>query len=229
MRVLVGILAHQLHSEVVRRVHSLDWPDPSGGYDVLTMWGQNMQDGETRFAAITRKYAQLQRTFLSGPWDALLCVEQDMLLPVNTLVNLSQLVCDGADVAYGLYVWRYETQHWWSAYPKLTLSDEDGAPRFWSLTHQPEEARRLWGRPVLVQGLGLGCTLIPRTTLTRIPFRQIHAEHSCDTAFALDCVEDGLHQVADLSVVCGHRMNDRHVVWPDPTAESLYRIEETVS
>jgi hypothetical protein len=223
MRILVGMLAHQLNSEVVRRVHCQTWDDDDG-YDVLTSWGQDIRPGESRFAAVTRKYQELQRKFLSGPWDCLLTVEQDMLIPPDALERLSRLVSDGADVAYSLYVWRYKEQHWWSAHPRLRV--DEGVPYFWSLTHQPEEARRLWGQVVLVEGLGFGCTLISRHALVRLPFRQANEHHSQDTAFALDCRAEGLIQVADLGCVCGHRMEDGQVVWPDPEAPDLYRIEQ---
>lgn len=229
MRVLVGLLAHQLNSETVRRVHTQTWDDPDG-YDVLTCWGQDIRPGETRFEAVTRKYQHLQRVFLSGPWDALLTVEQDMLLPEHALTRLAKLARDGADIAYGLYVWRYEELHWWNAHPKLSLQglDDDGAGvhRFASLSHYPAQARRWWGEPVQVEGLGLGCTLLTRPTLTKLQMRQIVPNHSCDTALALDAVAEGLLQIADLGVACGHRIGDGRVVWPDPAAPELYRIEQ---
>jgi len=229
MRILVGLLAHQLNSETLRRVHTLAWDDPDG-YDVLTCWGQDIRPDETRFQAVTRKYQHLQRTFLAGPYDALLTVEQDMLLPEDALLRLARLVRDGAGVAYGLYVWRYEELHWWNAHPALVLEglDEDGAGvhKFASMTHFPAEARRLWGQPVEVAGLGLGCTLLPRPTLARLAFRQIVPNHSCDTALALDAQREGLIQVCDTAVVCGHRIGDGRVVWPDPEAPELYRIEQ---
>ena len=221
MKVLVGILAHHLQSEVVRRVHSLAW---DGSFDVLTSWGDDIRPGESRFDAVTRKYQDMQRTFLGGPWDCLLTVEQDMYIPPHTLVHLARLIRDGADVAYGLYVWRYTEQHWWSAHPRL--ADVDGELNFWSLTHQPDEARRLWGQPVVVEGLGMGCTLMSRHVLTRIPFRQRAKNHCNDTAFALDCKDEGMIQIADLGVVCGHGLSSGGIVWPDPNAPDLYRITQ---
>lgn len=224
MKVLVGLLAHQLNSETVKRVHTLDWGDKDG-YDVLTCWGGDMRPDENRFQAVTRKYQALQRTFLGGPWDCLLTVEQDMLIPPDALSKLGQLIADGAHVAYGLYVWRYQEQHWWNAHPKIA-NDAQNVPWFWSMTQYPEDARRLWGQPVLVDGLGFGCTLISRQALTRIPFRQGNADHCNDTTFALDCQDEGMIQIADLGVVCGHRIDDTHVIWPDIDQPTLYRIEE---
>jgi hypothetical protein len=225
MKILIGTLAYRLRYDVIGRIYTQEWG--RDGFDVLCAWGGDMEPGEVnRFAAITRKYQALQRKFLSGPWDALLVVEDDVLIPTHTLMRLSRLLRDGADIAYGLYVWRYENQHWWNAHPKVE-EDADGVPWFWSLTQYPEEARKHWGKPIQVGGLGLGCTLISRHTLTRLSFRQGRDDHCCDTTLALDAQKDGLVQVADLGVACGHRLDSGGVIWPDPTTPTLYRIDTT--
>lgn len=226
MRILIGMLAHQLNSETLRRVHTQLWGH-HGGYTVMVLWGDDIRPTETRFQAVTRKYQDLQRIFLSGPWDALLTVEQDMLPPPDALQRLARLVRDGADVAYGLYVWRYAAYHLWSAHPRLRLGD-DGLFRFTSVSDHPDKAMQLWGQPLQVEGLGLGCTLLARQTLTRLPFRQRSSEHSCDTALALDCQDEGLIQIADLGCVCGHRLDETRIIWPDPTTATRYRIEEGI-
>ena len=208
----------------MRRVYTQQWGD-ADGYDVLVSWGMDIRPGEDRFQAVTRKYQDLQRTFLAGPWDALLTVEQDMLIPLDALARLTGLVADGADIAYGLYIWRYPEQFWWSAHPRI-ITDADGMPWFYSMTHLPDEARRTWGQPIVVDGLGLGCTLITRQVLTRLPFRQSHPDHCCDTALALDAKAAGLVQICDTGAVCGHRLGDSQVIWPDPSVDELYRIEE---
>jgi hypothetical protein len=51
-------------------------------------------------------------------------------------------------------------------------------------------------------------------------------DHCCDTTLALDAQGEGLVQIADLGVVCGHRLDSERVIWPDPATETLYRIEE---
>ncbi len=223
MRILVGILAHQLQAETVKSVFTQQWDDPDG-LDTMFVWGQDIRPDETRFAAVTRKYQYLRDVFLAGPWDALLTVEQDMLLPPDALMRLRGIVEQGADIAYALYVWRYDGHHWWNAHPLLTLANHEH--RWASMSHLPDQARRLWGQCVRVSGLGLGCTLLPRSTVERLPFRQIQHDHSCDTVLALDAQAAGLTQIADLGCVCGHRMDDHRVIWPDPNEPDLYRIEE---
>ncbi len=224
MKILVGILAHQLRYDTIGGVYTQAWNDDDG-FDVLTAWGADMRPGENRFNAVTRKYQALQRVFLSGPWSMLLCVEQDMLLPPDAMTKLAELLADGADIAYGLYVWRYAEQHWWNAHPKIE-EDRDGVPWFWSMTQYEEEARKHWGHPIQVAGLGLGCTMLSRQTMTRLQFRQGREDHCCDTTLAIDAQREGLIQIADLGVVCGHRIDAQHIIWPDPTKEELYRIDK---
>lgn len=221
MKVLIGILAHQLDSEVVKGVFSQDWADPDG-FDVLTCWGADIRPGESRFAAVTRKYQALQRAFLAGPWDVLMTVEQDMLIPPDALTRLARLIADGADIAYGLYVWRYDNWRLWNAHPRIRVDEDE--PYFTSLSDLPEEAKRHWGKVVQVEGLGFGCTLLSRQTLVRLPLRQF-GDHSQDTALAIDARKEGLTQVCDLGVVCGHQLGDGRVIWPDPESDTLYRIE----
>lgn len=218
------MLAYQLNERTIRTVHTQDWDDPDG-WNVLTMWGNDIRLGENRFNAVTRKYRELQRVFLASGADVLLTVEQDMILPSNAISRLASLIDDGADIAYGAYVWRYKEQHWWNAHPKIE-EDSAGVPWFWSLTQYQSEARRLWGLPVQVQGLGLGCTMLSRHAMTRLEFRQGRDDHCCDTTLALDAKKEGLIQIADLGVICGHYIDSTASIWPDPTTDTLYRIDK---
>lgn len=223
MRILIGVLAHELNSATVKTIFQQQWSD-GDGFDVTFCWGQDMRPDEDRFQAVTRKYQHLRTLALAGPYDALLTVEQDMLLPPDALTRLAGVLQQGADIAYGLYVWRYDGLHWWNAHPKLSFDGHQH--QFASLSHYPDQARQFWGECVRVAGLGLGCTLLSRQTLERLPFRQLHHEHSADTALALDAQAAGLTQIADLGCVCGHRLDTRRAIWPDPTTPDLYRIQE---
>lgn len=219
-RVLIGVLAWRLHSETVRRIMA---QRSAGPLDVLIMWGDDIRPYEDRFDAVTRKYQTLRERFLAGPYDALLTVEDDMLIPEDALERLLDVE---ADIAYGLYVWRYEGNHAWSAHPRVR--EEDGLLKFWPLSTMGEELpRKLWGQRLRVEGLGLGCTLIRRHVLARIPWRRpvVPDAHCNDTYFALDAQEHGFTQVCDLGVVCGHRTGDGRIVWPDPEAPDLIRFE----
>lgn len=219
MRILIGVLGYRINNEVVRRLLTQQYDHPM---DLLICAGDDAKIGESRFRAITRKYQSLREKFLSGSWDALLTVEDDMYLPPDALARLVD--CE-SDVAYGLYVWRYESQHWLSAHPKLREDPDSGEFQFWSISHAPDMTRKLWGQRVKVEGLGLGCTLIRRHVMNAIPFRQVSDGACADTYFAIDCQAAGFTQVCDTGAICGHRRSDGRIVWPDINEPELYRLD----
>src|SRR5512139_3881504 len=157
---------------------------------------------------------------IDGGYDYLLTVESDMIIPPDTLTRLMAL---DAGVAYGLYVHRH-TRHNWSAY--TSLKSKEGH----SLSVDPDAARSAWGTVMDVAGVGLGCTLISKNTLKRIPFRLFSDapdKTACDWAFAFDCAIQGISQRCDLGVVCGHQSYTPYpmIIWPDPNEPNLYRRE----
>lgn len=220
MRVLIGMIGYTIRSEVLRRIYL---QEPRGSFDVLTLLGDDYKANETRFEAVTRKYERLRRRMLDGDYTHLLTVEDDMLIPLDAL---DRLLGAGADVAYGLYCWRYEKMHWWSAYLRLQ-DDRLEQPSNVPLSALPDKARAMWGETVLVQGIGLGCTLISRPVLEAIPFRIAPGGLGCnDLYFGLDCQANNFTQVCDTAVVCGHICEDGRAVWPDPTTDNLIRFSE---
>lgn len=219
MRVLVAIAMHQLHLHTVQRVFVQAWDGP---LDFLFLSGG---DGDDGYQNVTDKYERARQQCLDGGYDALFCVEADMLIPPDALAKLVRV---GADVAYGLYCWRHPPGlGLWNCYPVVS------SDRGFSITNIPEEARLCWGQIAIVAGLGLGCTLIRRHVLEALQFH--HADGSrtraipvhCDWCLAEDCQAHGFTQAMDLSVVCGHIRPGlpRVAVWPDPDADGLYRID----
>jgi hypothetical protein len=169
---------------------------------------------------ITRQYNKARAMVLAGGYDALLCVESDMIVPPDTLTRL--VACE-SDVAYGLYVFRH-TKHTWSAY--TSLADATGR----SLSDDADEARSKWGAVLDVAGVGLGCTLVKRNVLEQIDFRlapDAPDKTACDWLFSIDCQANGFAQRCDTGLVCGHQSYKPYpmVLWPDITAEKLYRRE----
>lgn len=210
---------HQLYIHTVQSIFVQQWDGP---LDFLFLSGETTDDV---YQAVTDKYNRAREQALSGGYDALFCVEADMLIPPDAL---AKLVSVGADVAYGLYCWRHDpATGMWSAYPVV------GPTKGYSLSHIKDEARACWGRVAIVNGVGLGCTLIRRRVLEAVPFR--HAEGGvtrnipvhCDWVLSEDCQAHGFTQVMDLSVVCGHirPTEPRTVVWPDINQDDLYRID----
>jgi hypothetical protein len=212
MRVLIATPVFQLYSRTVASVLCMDAPDDCERDYVLA---QDDDLSLSHYERITAKFNRLRRLALDGGYDALLTVEADMLPPPHALVAL---LATGADVAYGVYSFRHDDQGgMWNVAAKLR---GDGSADW--LISDPEQARRLWGRVVRVEGVGNGCTLIRRTALEAVPFRDNGVVHQ-DWMFGMDAAAKGFSQVAHLGVICGHIRDRDRAVWPDPTTESLSR------
>ena len=209
----------RLWGQTVTSIFKMEWGEP---IEYLFRANDNPYPNgglRDKYLNVTHNYNFARRYTIGGRYDALLCVEADMILPPDTLRRL--VACD-ADVAYGLYVFRH-TRHTWSAYIKL--GDRHGR----SLSQEPEQARDLWGRVIDVQGVGLGCTLIRRQVLEQLDFH-LHPEviqTCCDWLLARDCVRHGFTQRCDTGLVCGHLTYKPfpQVFWPDPSERRMYRQE----
>lgn len=205
----------KLWRQTMQSILKLQWDDP---IDYLLSANDNPYTEP--YLNITYQYNKARSMALDGGYDALLCVESDMVIPPDALQRLASL---DAGVAYGLYVFRH-TRHNWSAY--TAIHERSGI----SISDDPHGARALWGSVIDVQGVGLGCTLISRNTLARLKFRLIdgaESKTSCDWAFALDCINAGISQRCDLGVVCGHLSYRPYpmILWPDVDAPLMYRRE----
>lgn len=198
-----------------------------GRLDVFIPWQgvDHLPESHDRIAA---KYEAARARCLDGGYDAMLCIEADMVVPPDALPRLA---ATEADVAYGLYVFRRPP--WgWSAYSVI-----DGMVG-WPLTTNPDRARADWGQVVEVDGVGLGCTLIRRHVLEAVPFRADGERHPngtrshCDWYAAQDWRAKGFRQVCDTGVRCGHigelgRTGDVFpcVIWPDIDGQDLVRFD----
>jgi len=231
MRVLVVVLVKReppgqhwygarLYGRALQTIFRLDW-DEQLDYLFLVGGDQNIRgvhDKSTAYLNIARKYEQARQHALACDYDALLEIESDMIVPPDALRKLAAV---DAGVVYGLYVWRHGLPQW-SAYTEL--HGKIGV----SLSKTPQLARRLWGKVVEVQGVGDGCTLIRRETLRQVQrWTDDGGFASCDWHLAEDCQALGIVQKAHLGVVCGHMSMEPspRVLWPDPEAKRLYRVE----
>lgn len=102
----------------------------------------------------------------------------------------------------------------WSAYKAVW--QESGIS--WS-KDQPSTAAKWFAAGAVrdVAGLGLGCTLIAREVVERVPWRlPENAPAANDWYFALDLQAAGIRQACDFGVVCGHITNEpsMRVIWP---------------
>jgi hypothetical protein len=152
---------------------------------------------------------------LAGDYTHMLCLEDDMVPPPDAI---DTLLAVGASVAYGLYCWRRPPYHW-SAYK--TIHEMDGVSISDDNPWQAQQ-RAQAGAIIPVAGVGLGCTLIDRTTAEAVPWRCPEGVGGAnDWYFALDCQARGLRQAAHLGVRCGHIADSPslRIIWPDPDAD----------
>lgn len=223
-RVLVSTLMYRLYGPAMASwlaaFRFAERTLPGVRFDHIQQWGTpEALKGSEGHAIVTHKYMETQRVFRSGEWWALITLEDDMIVPEDAFVRLVELLTDGADIGYGLYVWRHGRPRW-SAYTLL------GAHSGASLSLSPERARAAWGRTIPVAGVGLGCTAIKRDVVHGINFRR--GGPACnDWYLALDAQRAGLVQRCDLGLVCGHMTMEPspRALWPDPDAPDLYRVE----
>src|SRR5689334_13795001 len=106
---IVSPIYNRLFTPMLRSVFSLR---ALGTLDIFMPWcgyGDGERDSRD---IITEKYNAGRARVLSGAYDAMLCIESDMIVPEDALVKLA---ATGADVAYGVYVFR-RTPWAWSAY-----------------------------------------------------------------------------------------------------------------
>lgn len=130
---------------------------------------------------------------LDGGYDAMLCVEHDMVLPPGCIQALWNT---DAPVVYAIYMLRHGTE-------VVSLFRKEGKSIGMSLSLFPRELKHARQRGVVeVSGAGFGCTLIRRSALEAVPFRMW--EHPPDIPFASHCLQRGITQMGRLDVACGH-------------------------
>ena len=192
----------RIETQTLQSILALDW-DTS--FEVV-LGREDMErrlpEGEA-FQNITGKYNHARGMMLAGNYDAMLTVEADMVVPQMTLRRLTNI---DADVAYGLYCSRRKGRKW-------LIFDR--------VTEHPfecdyiEERQEIWGQVVESKGMGMGCTLIHRHVMERLPFRCSNPAVCCDWYLSVDCQKEGFTQMHDCGIACGH-IDDDKTYWPDP-------------
>ncbi len=221
-RVLAVTLMHRIYGPAVASwLKAFRWAQdnlPGIRLDHLQTWGNPapLTDGHS---IVTAKYIEAQTIFRSGPWWAMIAIEDDMVIPEDTFKRLIDLLANGADIGYGLYVWRHGAPKW-SAYTQV--SPVDGR----SISQTPDAARAAWGKVIDVAGVGMGCTAIKRPVLEQIDFSR-RGQACNDWYLAVDAQTHGLVQRCDLGLVCGHISLEPtpRIYYPTPHAPDLWREE----
>lgn len=199
----------RVYDRAIESILALEW---DGGIDWLFQ-AVGDQPGVHRYDNITAKYRRARGVLLEGDYDALLTVEDDVIVPPDALVKLAALE---KPVAYGVICWRHEPYRW------SAVTELEGYDHHVSLDEYPALARDAWGEVIEIKGCGLFCTLIRREVLKAIDFRR-DGPHCCDWDFALDVAKVGFYQAAHLGVVCGHILEGGELaVYPDPYTQHRF-------
>lgn len=203
---------NRVRANTFATVAGLQW---GGRLDVL--WMQNdVPVGSWHYVDLADKLNRAVAIAIAGKYAGLVIIEADMVVPCDALQRLYEA---DADIVYGLYCSRTSSGHQW-----LLAADIDEQRVTW---HTANELRSYWGRVVPSKGVGTGCTLIKREALLSVAFRTVLNGYAPDWYLALDAVDDGLRQAHHCGVVCGHILDERRVLWPDPEAPGLYRVEDS--
>jgi hypothetical protein len=144
---------------------------------------------------VCEKYRDARQMALDDGYDALMCVEHDMVLPPDCIQKLWNT---NVEVAYAAYMLRHGTQ-------VVNLFRYEGVKALgMSLSLYPKQLKRAKRQEVIrVSGGGFGATLIRREALLRCPFR-VFDDNPPDMAFAGDCVRAGVRQAGRFDVACLH-------------------------
>lgn len=201
MKILVFCPTYRLESETVDAIFRQEWDDVM---DVMfSRWNPPGNDRNV----ILWQYSRAEGLLKTRQYDALFCVESDVIPPPDAL---QKLVALEKDVANGLYMFRRGPP---VANSIRYIEGCSWPDQSYSLIDQGREMATVWGKTIRVSGLGLGCSLIRRHVFESVHFRASDTTH-CDWGFAADCLQRGYEMWCDMSVVCGHKKPDGEILWP---------------
>jgi hypothetical protein len=230
MKILIVTPVHtKINEHTLRCIYELEIPEGCTVDYYQPIWGYTKEDNKGNYDKLGRnnlkdKQNAAREIVLQCNYDYLLFVEEDMLIPSNTI----QLLLDcNSDVAYGLYAFRmrpYMLSCW--------LGVDENTVLGISIDKYPETMRDYWNSIIDCDGIGFGCTLIHRSVLEKLSFRigwydkrdeSYNIPHS-DMWFTVDCIKNNIVQRHNLACKCGHiNMIDgiAQIMYPD--------LNETVS
>ena len=191
----------RLEPETVKAIFNLEWEGP------LSLLFQRDNPSGDAHEDVLHQYKRARELFLKGPYDAMMVIESDIIMPVDTLQKLAAL---DVDCAYGIY--RFRKSNVINAYERYPGNPRNEGE---SLSLHPDKlAAAMKNNQIRISGGGLGCVLIKRHVLEQIDFRMEPKGAFCDTYFNRDVMHAGMMQVADLTILCGHIDEDRSILWP---------------
>ncbi len=210
--VLVFTPILRLEPETKQAIFSLEWEE--GPLSFLLQRDNPMPDQRDRLkVSVMNHLHQFKRgreIFLAGSYDAMLVIESDIIPPVDTLQKLAAL---NADCAYGVY--RFRASNVINIYEKYPQPARNVGE---SLSAHPRKLKVAVKQGVTpCSGAGFGCILIKRKVIEDVPFYVEWPKDGahCDTPWNRDVYQKGYSQMADMSVICGHKTPKGEVLWPE--------------
>jgi hypothetical protein len=203
--VLVFTPVLRLEAETVRSIFNLEW---EGAISLLL---QRDNPTGNPYLDHLHQYQRGREAFLAGPYEAMLIVESDIILPNDGLRRLAAL---GTDVAYGCYVYRdggvVNLLERYYPYPEQARNPGESL-----------SIRHLWGAAqkkgiIDVSGSGLGCVLVKRHVIEAIPFANEMTHGGTqffDFPWTCAVYDAGYRMLADTDVQCGHIDKDGTELW----------------
>lgn len=203
--VLVFTPVLRLEAETVRSIFSLEWGGP------LTILLQRDNPTKNPYKDHLHQYQRGREAFLAGPYEAMLIIESDLILPKDALKRLAAL---DMDVAYGCYMYRdgQVVNLLERYYPWPEQANNPGESL--SIRHMWNAAQK---KGIIdVSGSGLGCVLVKRRVIEAIPFtyEMTHdGKQYMDFPWTCAVYDAGYRMMADTDVQCGHIDRDGTELW----------------
>lgn len=203
--VLVFTPVLRLEPETVRSIFALEW----GG--ALSFLLQRDNPTGNPYQDHLHQYQRGREAFLAGPYEAMLIVESDIILPPDALNRLAALDCD---VAYGCYLYRdgqvVNVLERYKPWPEYAKNPGESL----SIRHMWQAAQR---KGVIdCSGGGLGCILVHRRVLEEVPFEDKYTyggKQFFDFPWTCAVYNAGYRMMADCDVQCGHVDKDGTELW----------------
>jgi hypothetical protein len=221
--VLVFTPVLRLEPETRQAIFSLEWDgpitillqrdNPHFSREIRDRWEVDGTDElKAAHANVLHQYQRGQEVFLKGRYEAMLIIEHDVIPPKDTLKRLASLE---ADLAYGVYYFRGDDpvlNVFQRYYPWPQMSRNTGE----SLSAHPDLLKKAIQAGVTeCSGGGLGCVLIRRRVLEETPFEAPKDPGYFDTEWVYKAHAAGYKMMADMRVVCGHKLPDGKILKPD--------------
>ena len=136
---------------------------------------------------------------LSEGYDYFLSLEQDVVPPHDIV---ERMLASGKHAITGVYFTTYKINNEFKMRP-LVWKKGVNAQIMIFMNEEVRAARGKTSEVVPIVASGLGCMLIHRSVLEKIPFRAI-PESFDDMPFCQDLAKKGIQLYADLTIVCKH-------------------------